>query len=127
MRPGVAVLTLLMLTGCGSPPPNQAGTKDVEHPQIKVIEILDCNKLVHYVRPVYPKHAKQERIEGTVTLRARITKAGDLQDITVLKGNPILVPEAVRVAKQWRYTPCLIESKPVEVITTLDINFNLSQ
>jgi protein TonB len=96
-------------------------------PRIKVGDTLNCNKLVHYVRPVYPKDARQNRIEGTVTLRARITKAGDLQDITVLKGNPIFVPEAVRVAKQWRYTPCLIDSEPVEVITTLDISFNLSQ
>jgi len=125
VRPGVAVLTLLMFAGCGSSPPNQAGAKD--HPQINVIETLNCNRLVHYVRPVYPKEAKQKRIEGTVTLRARITKAGDLQDITALKGNPIFVPEAVRVAKQWRYTPCLIESEPVEIVTTLDINFNLSQ
>ncbi len=127
MRPGVAVLTLLIFAGCGSPPPNQAGTKDVEHPRTKVIETLNCNKLVYYVRPVYPKEAKQKHIEGTVTLRARIAKAGDLQDITVLKGNPIFVPEAVRVAKQWRYTPCIIDSEAVEIVTTLEINFNLSQ
>ena len=127
MRPGVTTLTLLMFAGCGSPPPNQAVTKAAEHPRIKVVETLNCNKLIHYVRPVYPEEAKQKRIEGTVTLRARITKAGHLQDIRVLKGNPIFVREAVRVVKQWRYTPCLIESKSVEVITTLDINFNLSQ
>jgi protein TonB len=99
----------------------------VEHPRIKVTETFNCNHLVHSVSPVYPKEARQKRIEGTVTLRARITKAGDLQDITVLKGNPIFVPEAVRVAKEWRYTPCLIDSEAVEIITTFDINFNLSQ
>ena len=77
--------------------------------------------------PVYPKEARHKHIEGTVMLRARITKAGDLQDITVLKGNPIFVPEAVRVAKQWRYTPCLIDKEPIEIITNLLINFTLSQ
>ena len=127
MRPGVAGLILLWLAGCGSPRPSPKGADVTEPRRINVVETLNCNQLVHYVRPVYPKEARRNRIEGTVTLRARITKAGDLQDITVLKGNPIFVAEAVRVAKQWRYTPCVIDSEPVEVITTLDLNFNLSQ
>lgn len=118
---------LLFVVGCGSPRPNQGRGKDAVRPQIKAGDTLNCNQLIHQVRPVYPKAARQKRIEGTVTLRARITKAGDLQDITVLRGNPVFVPEAVRVAKQRRYTPCFIESEPVEVISTFDINFNLSQ
>lgn len=127
MRPGVAALTLLLLVGCGSRRPKQDGAKDAARPQIKIGDTLNCNKLIHSVRPVYPKAARQKRIEGTVTLRARITKAGELREITVVKGDPIFVPEAVRVVKQWRYTPCLIDSEPVEVITTFDIDFNLSQ
>jgi periplasmic protein TonB len=110
-----------------SPPPGQAGAKDVAHPRIHAGDKLNCGELVRNVRPVYPKEAKQKHIEGTVTLRARITKAGDVQDIMVLKGNPILVPEAVKAAKQWRYAPCSIDSEPIEVITTIAFDFHLSQ
>ena len=99
----------------------------MEHPQIRIVETLNCNHMVHYVKPVYPVEARQKKLEGTVRLRAHITKAGDLRDITVVGGNPIFVPEALRVAQQWRYTPCVIDSRPVEVVTTLDIDFNLSQ
>ncbi len=118
---------LLLLAGCGPPHPNKADTKDVAHRRIQAGDTLGCNKLFHYVRPVYPKEARRKRIEGTVTLRARITKTGELQDITVLKGNPLFIPEAVRVAKEWRYAPCILNSEPVEVITFLAISFNLSQ
>jgi periplasmic protein TonB len=118
---------LLLSAGCESRHPSQADTKEVAHPRIEAGDTLDCNKLVHYVRPVYPKEARHKRIEGTVTLRAHITKAGELQEITVLKGNPIFVPEALRVAKQWRYAPCIINSEPVELVMDFVISFNLSQ
>ena len=66
-------------------------------------------------------------IEGTVTLRVRITKTGDVGELTVVKGDPALTAEAVRAAQQWRYTPCLVESKPVDVVTTLYVGFSLRQ
>jgi TonB family protein len=151
VRRSVAVLALLMLAGCGSPPPDradaknvlggqqilrrlrispppgQAGAKDVAHPRIHAGDKLNCNKLLRNVRPVYAKEAKQKHIEGTVTLRARITKAGDVRDIMALKGNPDLVPEAVRAAKQWRHAACFIDSEPIEVMSILAIDFKLSQ
>ena len=121
------MFALLTLAGCGSPPPNRARSRDTERPRIAAGDTLNCNKMIHYVRPVYPRQARNKHVEGTVTLRGVITKAGDLRDVSVLRGDPIFVPEALRVARQWRYTPCLINSEPVEIVTTFDIDFNLSQ
>ena len=126
MRSSVGIFTLLTLAGCASPPSKTTAT-DSERPKIRVIETLNCNRLVHYVRPVYPQEAKNNRIQGTVTLRVVITKTGEVHDIEVLNGNPLLIPAAVSAAKQWRYSPCTINSEAVEVRTSLDINFNLSQ
>jgi protein TonB len=89
---------------------------------------LGCNKLITQVRPVYPREAKKKRIQGTVSFRAPVTKTGELRNIEVLKGDPLLIPAALKAVKQWRYTPCLLfNSEPVEIITQIDLNFNLNQ
>jgi len=82
---------------------------------------------VHQVRPVYPAEAKRKRIEGTVTPRVLITRTGEIGDVGVLKGDPLLIPPALSAVKRWRYTPCIVNSGAVELKTSLDINFNLSQ
>ena len=60
-------------------------------------------------------------------LRALLTKTGELRNLEVLKGDPVLVPAALSAARQWRYAPCLVNSEAVDVITVLDLGFNLNQ
>jgi protein TonB len=86
-----------------------------------------CGNLARQTRPVYPKEARRKRIEGTVRLLVVIAKTGELGDIEVLQGNSLLVPAALEAVKHWRYVPCMLNSEPVEIKTTLDIDFNLSQ
>lgn len=86
-----------------------------------------CNVLVPQARPVYPEEAKKKRIQGTVKIRAVISRTGELRNIELLEGDPLLVPAALTAARQWRYAPCLLNSEPVEVMTPIDINFNLNQ
>jgi protein TonB len=45
----------------------------------------------------YPQYAIDNHIEGTVWLVATVSKDGSLSDIQVLKGNPALNDEAIRV------------------------------
>ena len=33
----------------------------------------------------------------------------------------------MQAVKQWQYKPTLLNGEPVEVITTIDVNFTLSQ
>jgi protein TonB len=116
-----------MLVACGSPAPKHPVPADSARPRTIVGDTLNCNKLIHYVRPLYPKRAKKMHIQGIVEVRAVITKVGNLRNIEVLKGDPLLVPAALTAVKNWRYTPCLLNSEAVDVITILDISFNLSQ
>jgi TonB family protein len=116
-----------MLVGCRSPTPKHPGPADSGRPRIIVGDTLNCNKLVHYVRPLYPKEAKKMLIQCTVEVRAVITKVGNLRKIEVLKGDPLLVPAALTAVQNWRFTPCLLNSEAVDVVTILDISFNLNQ
>jgi protein TonB len=124
---GLFTFTLLTLGGCASSPPKRTGSADSERPRITVGDTLDCGKMIRYVRPVYPREAKRKRIQGTVSLRARIAKTGEVRDVRVLKGDPLLIPAARCAVKQWRYTPCMMNSEPVEIVTTLEVDFNLNQ
>ena len=69
---------------------------------------------------------RQSRIQGTVILRAVIDKAGNIIELTPISGRPMLVPTAVDAVQQWRYSPYILNGDPVEVETTVTLNFNLA-
>jgi len=82
--------------------------------------------LIKKVNPEYPKKARKERIQGTVVLHAKISAEGNIADLSVVSGDPLLVKSAVKAVKQWKYKPYLREGKPVEVDTEIRVNFALS-
>ena len=83
-------------------------------------------KLISQAAPVYPPLARQGGIQGTVRLQAIIGTDGSLIQIEVMTGHPLLIQAALDAVRQWRYEPTLLEGKPVEVVTTIDVIFTLS-
>jgi protein TonB len=84
-------------------------------------------KLVRQPKPTYPPLARQARISGVVKFNAVIAKDGTIQNLTMISGHPLLVQAATEAVRQWVYQPTLLNGEPVEVITTIDVNFTLSQ
>ena len=82
--------------------------------------------LVKRVQPQYPPLARQARIQGTVILQAEISKTGDIQNLRLISGHPMLAPAAIEAVKQWKYKPYLLNGEPVEVETTVQVNFTLA-
>lgn len=93
--------------------------------QVRVSHIMEGN-LIHRVQPVYPPLARQARIQGTVVLRAIISRDGRIENLQVLSGHPMLVPAAIEAVRQWRYQPYILNDQPVEVETQITVNFTLS-
>ncbi len=83
--------------------------------------------LIRQPKPLYPPLAKAARVQGTVKFQATISKEGTIQNLQLLSGPPLLVQAAMQAVKQWVYKPTLLNGEPVEVITTIDVNFTLSQ
>jgi len=83
-------------------------------------------KLIYGPTPAYPELAKKTHTQGAVTLEAIISKDGRVVDVRVLNGHPLLIQAAVEAVKGWRYQPTLLNGQPVEVITTITVNFKLS-
>jgi protein TonB len=60
-----------------------------------------------------------------VKLEGVISKEGTIEELKVISGHPLLIQAALDAAKQWRYQPTMLNGVPVEVITTIDVNFTL--
>jgi periplasmic protein TonB len=78
------------------------------------------------VNPTYPPLARQARIQGVVLLQALISKGGDIENLQLISGHPMLAPAAIEAVKQWKYNPYLLNGEPVEVETQIQVNFTLS-
>jgi len=82
--------------------------------------------LVSQVPPVYPPLAKMARQQGTVKFQATIGTDGKVEALQVISGPPLLVQASVDAVKKWVYQPTLLNGAPVEVVTTVDVNFTLA-
>ena len=81
-------------------------------------------RLVRQVAPVYPAAARQAGISGVVRLGVVIAKDGMVRDITVMNGPGLeLDNAAMQAVRQWVYKPALLNGQPVEVVTTVEVNF----
>jgi TonB family protein len=83
-------------------------------------------RLLSQARPEYPEQARRDGLEGTVFLQAVIGTEGQLLGIRRIGGPPPALAEAAEAAlRQWRYEPALLNGMPVEVVTTVEIDFRL--
>ena len=94
--------------------------------RVRVSSGVQSGLLVRKVQPTYPPLARQARIQGTVVLQAQISKNGDIENLQLISGHPMLAPAAIEAVKQWKYKPYLLNGEPVEVETTVQVNFSLA-
>ena len=93
--------------------------------RVRVSSGVQAGNLINKVQPVYPPIAKNARIQGQVLLQAVISKTGVVENLHAVSGHPMLIPAAVEAVKQWRYKPYFLNGEPVEVETTIQVNFTL--
>jgi periplasmic protein TonB len=111
----------------GAPAVQEEQPPKVAVPQrVRVSQGVSQGLLIKRVQPKYPERARANGIQGTVVLHAMISKAGDIADLSVVAGDPLLAKSAVKAVKQWKYKPYLLQGNPVEVDTEILVNFTLS-
>ncbi len=52
-----------------------------------------------------------------------VDEAGEVQDLKVLRGHPLLNDAALEAVWEWRYGPTTLNGKPVSVVSNVAINF----
>jgi TonB family protein len=106
--------------------PSTDAKKEGQAQRVTVSSEIEKAMLIKSVRPIYPQDAKEAWISGKVTLHALIGTDGRLHDLSVIDGpSPSLISAAMLAVSQWEYKPYLLNGKPVEVDTTIDMFFYL--
>jgi len=88
--------------------------------------VMEANLVLSRV-PAYPEVAKAEHIEGPVVVQAVISKDGTVDRVRVIEGDRLLRDAASEAVRRWRYKPYLLNGKPVEVATTVTVDFKLDR
>ncbi len=108
-------------------PPAPSAARYQTPQQIRVGGNVMQANLIRRVEPLYPDLARQARIQGVVRFTATIGKDGRILNLMMISGHPLLIESARQAVSQWEYKPVLLNGEPVEVLTTIDVSFTLSQ
>lgn len=85
-------------------------------------------RLIREVQPHYTSDAMRARVQGTVLLECTVTANGDVTDIKILRSLDAtfgLDQEAIKAARQWRFSPGIRLGEPVPVSISIEISFGL--
>ncbi|MBI3207677.1 MAG: TonB family protein [Candidatus Solibacter usitatus] len=126
-------LTLLMgrisetVTVVGQRKPTPADTSRTPQ-RIRVGGNVQASRLLDMPKPQYPQQLQDAGIEGVVLLEGVIAREGNLLSLHSLNSlvHADLTRAAMDAVRNWRYQPTLLNGQPVEVITTITVNFKLA-
>ena len=132
MKLPVRLVFVLALSGLALSVSLAAGTQDIRQAIVKPMREpirvggnVQQSKLISKVDPVYPEEARNARVSGAVILQATINELGEVVEIQILRGHPLLDYAAVNAVKEWRYSPTYLNGEAVPVIATVSVIFNL--
>ena len=110
-------------TGAPAPPPPPAPPKPSG--PIRVGGQIKAPQLVHRVNPTYPPVAQNAQVEGSVVVEATVDKTGRVQNVRVVRSQPLLDEAAMAAVRQWRYEPLNLNGEPTPFILTVTVSFTI--
>jgi len=75
--------------------------------------------------PEYPQMARIAHVTGDVILKITIGRNGEVTNIAVVQGHPILVNSAINAVKKWKYRPYVLNGEAIEVDCTVKIQYHM--
>jgi protein TonB len=103
-----------------------SASSSVHKPSLATVRIsqgVSQGLLIKRVQPKYPPAALAVRAQGAVQIEATINKEGNVTNLKVLSGDPVLARAALDAVRQWRYKPYYLNGDPVEIQTQITVNF----
>jgi protein TonB len=79
----------------------------------------------HKVDPVYPWDARVNHITGDVLIRIIIDQQGNVSNMAVIRGDPILIESAIKAVKQWKYRPYILNGEAIEAESVVKIQYHM--
>lgn len=96
-------------------------------PQLERQRSLGATPLVleRKVMPAYPHQALVIRREGAVVMHAFVNDKGEVSQVKLVSGDPMLGRAAIDAVRQWHYRPAVLNGKPTSSETDITLNFKL--
>lgn len=95
---------------------------------IRVGGDVQAGNLIYKPNPAYPETARARGIEGNVVLAATIGPDGTMRAVKIIKSSdPAFETPTLDSILQWRYKPTLLNGQPIEVTTTISVNYTLGR
>jgi hypothetical protein len=98
--------------------PPEAGPSSLHQP-----ERLLLGSLIFHVEPQYSPGFDQIEIEEIAKLRATVGENGQITEVKRISGPTPLITAAMSAIRQWRYTPTLLNGRPVRTEEDVTIEF----
>lgn len=123
-----AAFPLRTATSSGSPVPavSVAAQAAQDDEPVRIGGDVKPPNKIKDVKPVYPKDAKDARIQGVVILEIVVDREGRVSDVEVARSIPELDQAAVDAVQQWEFEPTYVKGKAVSVRMTVTVNFVLA-
>jgi TonB family protein len=118
---------LTSMKGGAAPVPSSIANPQPIFPfvALPVSQGVTGGRLSHKVDPTYPPEARVQRVEGAVILDALVGEDGNVREVTITSGPPLLARAAAQAVKRWRYQPFQLNGKPVAMHNQITIQFKL--
>ena len=65
----------------------------------------ESRKALNSPTPAYPETARRFRLVGVVKVQVLVAPDGQIKDVKVLGGHPVLVSAVQEALKNWKYAP----------------------
>jgi len=81
-------------------------------------------------KPKYTEAAMRARIQGEIRLSCVVNTDGLCEDIKIVQSLDTdngLDDEAMNSLRQWRFRPGTLDGKPVKVLVSVELQFNLRE
>jgi periplasmic protein TonB len=114
-----------VLSGMRHPNPPPPPKPVVHHGPYLVGGRVQAPRMIRQIQPVYPILAREARIQGAVVIDSVIDEHGEVTQMKLVSGSPLLARAAFDAVGQWRYEPTLLNGTPVAVEMEVTVHFNL--
>ncbi len=84
-------------------------------------------KAIVQVHPDYPTLARQAHIQGQVQIDAVLDEQGNVVEMKIVSGPPLLYQAALDALKKWKYEPTYLNEQPIAVQMVVIITLTLGQ
>jgi TonB family protein len=120
-RVWLAYAGMVVFGACG----NAAGAEPTAAPgKILVVSARAAlEAAVVHREPTYPATARQFRLDGEVEAEFIVGLNGKVENVAILKGNPIFNPSVVNALKGWSFMPFMAEGRPARAKSTITFFF----